>query len=402
MKNEKVAEFDLIVVGAGMVGAAAALGAARQGWQVALVDPQPLVLQEPVLTEQVDDYDLRVSALTESSRQLLEHLGVWGAMQGWRVCPYRHMRVWDGEGTGAIEFNASELQRPNLGHIVENRVTQQALWQAILQAGIAHFAGKVTALTGVQAGQRQLQLDTGVSLQARLIVGADGALSSVRRLVGIPLLERDYGHHALVASIALQQSHDYAAWQRFMPTGPLAILPFAHPQHASIVWSTLPEQADALLALSAGAFATELTQALEGRLGQVQAVSQRMAVPLRMRHAQYYWRDGVVLLGDAAHTIHPLAGQGVNLGFKDVMALLECLAYAWQRQLNPGMARILARYQRQRKLDNWLVQGAMGAFKQVFASRHPLLTLGRNLGLSTVNDLPLLKQQLAAQAMGLH
>lgn len=394
--------FDLIIAGAGMVGAALAVGASRQGWHVALVDAMPMPLSLAVEQGQgVGDYDLRVSALTEASRQLLVTLGVWPLMQAQRVSPYQHMQVWDAAGVGHIRFSAAEMHWAELGHIVENRVTLAALHDAVARSEVVCFAQRrVRALSLLCDGQRVVTLDDGEQLTGKLVVGADGAQSRIRQLAGLTQCERDYGHHAIVATVATALPHQQTAWQRFMPDGPLALLPLDHPQRCSIVWSTEADHARALLKLDDDGFCAALTEASEHRLGRIEAVSERSSFVLKMRHAWQYYSDGVVVVGDAAHTIHPLAGQGVNLGFKDVAALLLQLAQARQRGQSPAAERWLKAYQRARKGDNWMTMAGMSGFKALFGNKDPGLTLMRNLGLSWVDGLPLLKRQLAARAMG--
>ncbi|MFP8967621.1 UbiH/UbiF/VisC/COQ6 family ubiquinone biosynthesis hydroxylase [Pokkaliibacter sp. CJK22405] len=397
---------EIAVVGAGMVGAAVALGAAQQGWQVTLIDPRPAPMTslpsiDASAGDEVSSYDVRVSALTESSRRLLEQLGVWEAMARTRISPYQHMHVWDSEGIGKIHFDAAEMHCHTLGHIVENRVTVMALHQQLEQAGVRWLSGKVKSLSLPESGMRCIQLESGERLQAKVIVGADGAESRVRQLSGIARVDRDYGHSALVATVKTSGTHQYTAWQRFMPKGPLALLPLADPHLVSIVWSSEPEHCRELMALDDDSFCGLLTECSEAVLGTVEAVSERTSVPLKMRHALSYQTDQVVMVGDAAHTIHPLAGQGVNLGFKDVEALLTQWQQAKARKRSPGEARWLQAYQRQRKADNWLTMAGMSGFKHLFGSRQPVLTLARNLGLTWTDQLPLLKRQMAARAMGL-
>ena len=399
-------EFDVIVAGGGLVGAAfAALLAGRCGdLSIAVVESRPFAGYF-----EGDDFDPRVVALTETSRQMLTEVGVWDQIASRRVSPYTHMSVWETDGTGFIEFDSAEVNAPCLGHIVENTNIVGAL-----QERLADFANvellcpaKVTAARR-QGGRVDVELDSGEQLGTALLVAADGALSKVRSLCDFALDETPYGHSAIVATIRCQHPHAATARQWFSTDGPLAFLPLrAKPvndgddRYISIVWSQRDDRVKQLMALDDEAFCTALARASEGCLGQVETLSRRFCFPLRQRHAADYVKPGVALLGDAAHTIHPLAGQGVNLGFKDVVALVEELNRAVQRQLPLGDISVLGRYQRQRKPDNLATMMAMRGFKELFGADDPIVRLLRNEGMSLVNRIGPLKKQLVRQAMGI-
>ncbi len=319
--------FDVVIVGGGLAGAALALSLAPLSLRVALVEGRTLDGARPPLEESVLDYDPRVSALTEASRQLLETLQVWADIAEQRACAYGEMQVWDAEGTGRIHFSAAEVQRPALGHIVENRLITVALIQRLEETGVAMISG--TAVQGLsrEGDVNHLQLADGRSLQAPLIVAADGAQSRLRDWAGFVTREWDYHHHAIACTVECELPHRATAWQRFMPEGPLAFLPLAdaagQQRYCSIVWSAQPALAESLMAMEEVEFCSALGQAFEHQLGAVLACGKRFSFPLRQRHAREYARAGVVLVGDAAHSIHPLAGQGINLGFADVQVLAE-------------------------------------------------------------------------------
>ncbi|WP_221793119.1 UbiH/UbiF/VisC/COQ6 family ubiquinone biosynthesis hydroxylase [Oceanobacter mangrovi] len=401
-------QFDIAIVGAGLVGQAlaATLAVADSQLRIALIDPAlacSLDLPDGGQTA-VADYDLRVSALTARSQALLERAGAWSGIRPQRLQPYQHMTVWDGEGTGQVEFDAADLHAPCLGHIVENRETLAGLAAAVaLHRNIQPFALALQSIDHRDAnGWLPLQLADGQQLQAQLVVGADGAHSRVRQWVGIPTREWDYQHHAIVATIRTEQPMQQTAWQRFRSEGPLALLPLAGDDHlASIVWSTVPAEAEAMMALPDDQFCQALGDAFERRLGQILEVSERQCIPLRQRHAKHYWNAGVVLAGDAAHTIHPLAGQGVNLGFKDVEVLAEEILKAVARGISPGHDQVLARYQRRRQSDNLTTMAAMESFKRLFASDLPAVRLLRNIGMSQFDRLLPVKQHAMMAAMGL-
>jgi 2-octaprenylphenol hydroxylase len=337
---------------------------------------------------------------------MLEALGAWQAIAGYRHCPYGHMTVWDAEGTGEIEFDRAEVNAPALGYIVENRAIVAALLDKLAGAAdvTAFSPARLEACTRLGSSKMEVVLEGGDSLQAALVVAADGAESKVRAMMGFHTREWDYHHRAIVATVQVERPHRETAWQRFLPSGPLAFLPLpgAPGQHCcSIVWSLKEDLVDSLLALDETAFCAELTQAFEGRLGNVLASSPRYAFPLRQRHAVDYVQSGVALVADAAHTIHPLAGQGINLGLQDVAVLAEEILGGRQRGTAPGQIALLRRYQRRRKGENLLMMTAMEGFKRLFEQQSLPIRWLRNAGMRGVGQLGPLKQQLIRRAMGL-
>jgi 2-polyprenylphenol 6-hydroxylase len=388
-------QYDIAVVGGGMVGASFALAAAREGFRVALLERTA-----PQLDWLPESFDLRVSALTRASQYMLENLGVWVAMRDMRVTAYDRMRVWDRQGLGEIRFAAADLGEPDLGHIVENRVIVRALWQAIEQQnGIDCLFGHDLQGVELRDGAPALRLDGERALHASLLVGADGARSRLRELAGLQLRGHAYDQHALVATVQAQRGNQSTAWQRFMPTGPLALLPMQNDLF-SIVWSTSPDQAEALRQLPAEAFDTQLSAASEHCCGELSLRGERAVFPLRSQKAESYIRPGLALVGDAAHVIHPLAGQGVNLGLLDMAALLDVLLEARARGEPIGRFGVLRRYERARKGHNLAVQMAMDGFKQLFSNQNPALHLLRNLGLGVADHIPPLRRQFERVALG--
>lgn len=388
-----------------MAGGALAVALSGAGLSVALVEARPVAPPALPAARDVDSFDSRVSALNRQSVALLQDLGAWSAIAGYRSCAYRHMRVWDADGTGHIAFDAAEVDCPELGHIVENRAVIAALLARIDSAAdIAVLAPR--RLRAIVRGEEAvtLELEEGAPVEARLLVAADGALSSVRELLGFRTREWDYGHRALVATVATERPHEATAWQRFMPSGPLAFLPLPGEDErhfCSIVWSLQDERAEDVLALDDSDFNSALGEAFEHRLGRVLASSRRAAFPLRQRHAVDYVQPRVALVGDAAHTIHPLAGQGINLGFKDVAVLAQEVLAAQRRGIDPGQLPVLRRYQRRRKGENLLMMGAMDTFKYLFEQRAPALRWLRNAGMTGVGRAGPLKQGIMRRAMGL-
>jgi 2-octaprenylphenol hydroxylase len=398
-------QFDIVIIGAGIAGSALAAALSGKGLNIALVEAQPL--SQPELPEDcgLHNFDPRVSALTPRSRRLFETLGVWEGIAGNRHCQYRHMTVWDADGTGEIEFDCAEVAAPALGFIVENRAVVSALLGKVLKAGdiTCLSPARVQSARQLDSGVMEVELDEGGSLQADLLVAADGALSKVREMMDFPTREWDYGHRAIVATVQIEKPHDATAWQRFLPSGPLAFLPLPGDEknhYCSIVWSLKDELVDELMAADDESFCVQLEQAFECRLGRVLGVSRRFAFPLRQRHAVDYVKPGVALIADAAHTIHPLAGQGINLGLQDVGALAEEILAARERGANPGEMEVLRRYQRRRKGENLLMMAAMDGFKRLFEQPALPVRWLRNVGMRGVGRLVPLKQQLMRHAMG--
>lgn len=404
---------DVIIVGAGLAGSslACALAQGDSHLRIALVESQvaaPLAMR---LEDKVAGYDPRVSALTLASQQFLEDLGAWSTLSEQRLGAYREMHVWDAEGTGFVDFSAADIQQPQLGHIVENRLLLANLMAELKSLLNVHclMPAKLAAMN-YEEGVRSVILEDGRELQAPLLIAADGANSFIRRTAGLETREWDYQHHAIVATVKTAKHHQYTAWQRFLSSGPLAFLPLGNAiedaescgYFCSIVWSTSPEQAEQLMALDDGAFSKALGEAFEYRLGDIQAVSRRFSFPLRQRHAKDYIQPGLALIGDAAHTIHPLAGQGINLGFSDVQVLAEEILRARKRAVALSDESILQRYQRRRKGDNLAMMAAMEGFKRLFAEpRLPIRWL-RNSGMRVFNQAAPLKHAVIRRAMGLN
>ncbi|MDX1253090.1 MAG: UbiH/UbiF/VisC/COQ6 family ubiquinone biosynthesis hydroxylase [Gammaproteobacteria bacterium] len=391
-------DYDIVITGAGMVGAALACALGSSGLRIAVIEAQPL----PAEIHPGDEYDLRVSAITRASQRIFESMGAWDSMRARRVSPFRDMHVWDATGNGEIHFDSAEIGEDTLGHIIENRVIQLALLERmraldnvelILPARLMEFATHTDSV--------ELRLDDGRCLTARLAVGADGAESHLRRLAGIATRGWKYQQKALVATVQTELPHRETAWQRFLPTGPLAFLPLADGR-SSIVWSTTPEQADALLAMDERSFLAELERAFDAKLGRmIASPGPRAAFPLRLQHATAYTALRIALIGDAAHIIHPLAGQGVNLGLLDAATLAEVVLDAQRAGKDIGALATLRRYERRRKGGNLAMMAAMDGFKRLFGNDLVPLKLLRNIGLNLTNAATPVKNVIVRHAMGL-
>ena len=393
--------YDVIIVGAGMVGASAAclLAQTNPNLTIALIEAQ---LSTPFNPQQ---FDPRVAAITEKSRLLLERCGLWQAVVDKRTSPYLAMDVWDAEGTGRIEFDCDNIHQPNLGHIVENAVLVDCLLAEVERLPNVDFFCPVTIATYLADNDRAtVELADGNRLEARLLIAADGANSKIRQHFQFPTKEWDYGHQAIVTTITTERSHQQVARQRFMSKGPLAFLPLNNQgdfHQCSIVWSQETQEASDLMALDDQQFCLRLAAASEYCLGQVLDVEKRFAFPLHQRHAIDYAIHRVALLGDAAHSIHPLAGQGVNLGFADVEVLVDEVSRAITRGVDIGDIAVLRRYQRRRKPDNLATMAAMEGFKRLFAADQLPVRLLRNLGMSALNQQTTIKNALIKRAMGI-
>ncbi|MET3652025.1 2-octaprenyl-3-methyl-6-methoxy-1,4-benzoquinol hydroxylase/2-octaprenylphenol hydroxylase [Dyella japonica] len=389
--------LDVAVVGGGMVGAATALALARAGFATALVEARA-----PTPWSVDDEVDLRVVGLAPSSIALLDALGVWTSIRTSRASPYAHMHVWDAASGASIHFDAAKEGRDLLGYIVENSLVQWQLWQALDAAGVRRVCPAKVSGYEVLEDRVQLTLsgaETDV-LSARLLVAADGAASPLRAMAGIETRGRDYAQRGIVAHVQTERAHEGTAWQRFLDNGPLALLPLSDGR-SSIVWSLPEDEAQHVLALDDAAFFQALGVASDFRLGRITGATARAAFPLRLQLADTYQAERFVLLGDAAHTVHPLAGQGVNLGLRDVAELRDTLVAAREAGSDIAAAHVLRRYARRRRSADTMDAWGFDALARIYAWQASPLVAARGLGVRLVDKLSPIKRRLAEHAAGL-
>jgi 2-octaprenylphenol hydroxylase len=357
-----------------------------------------------------NSFDLRVSAITRASQHFLDELGVWQNIVNERATTYHDMHVWDAGGNGSIHFDCAEIGEPNLGHIIENRIINKSLMERASHIDNVDIYCPAKPARLLLEGEHsenniaKLHLDDGTILNTELLVGADGGQSWVRDQAGISVSTRDYQQTAVVANVTTELSHQYTAWQRFLATGPLAFLPLSNSEGAdnisSIVWSTSAEEAARLCELSEADFNAELTVAFEAKLGNVLTAGPRASFPIKGQHASHYVKPHLALIGDAAHTIHPLAGQGVNLGFADAQCLAQTILSAHAAHKSIGSYKTLRRYERSRRGDNQLMLESMGIFKQLFSNNTPGIRELRNAGLNFSDKSMPLKHFFMQKALG--
>ncbi len=418
-----MSDFDCVVIGGGMVGAASALALAEQGLRVAVIEKH-----QPASFANEQTLDLRVSAISLASQYLLEQLGAWSQVKQWRACPYKRLGVWEQE-YAYTEFNAQDIEQKHLGHIVENRLIQLALWQQIAEHDRVSLFCPESLVDLVQDNEKVTLTLSQHTITAKLVIGADGANSQVRKLVNIGITAWDYQQSAMLINVETTLGQQDITWQQFFPTGPVAFLPLLKPLskislkpllkqplankkydqkknvgYASLVWYHQRDEIKRLSALSNAQLQQEILTHFPKQLGDINVID-KAAFPLTRRHANSYQNNRVLLLGDAAHTINPMAGQGVNLGFKDVVALQKVIALAIAEGKCWHNVEVLAQYEKMRRKDNLLMQSAMDAL--YFGFSHPSLFVKslRNISLFAINKLPVvsctIKNKALAYACGL-
>ncbi|MCP4990338.1 MAG: FAD-binding protein [Colwellia sp.] len=388
--------FDCVVIGGGMVGAASALTLAQLGLHVALVEQY-----QPKHYSAEQTLDLRVSAISLASKNLLTQIGAWQQVEQWRTCPYKRLGVWEYD-YAYTEFNADDISQNHLGHITENRLIQLALWQKISTISNIHtFCPDSLISINQGTDKATLTLSHNV-ISAKLVIGADGAQSKVRQMSAIGITGWDYQQSAMLINVETALSQQDITWQQFFPTGPVAFLPLPGQSelggYASLVWYHKRDEINRLASLSNAQLEQEVIDNFPKQLGNIK-VLDKGTFPLTRRHANTYQHKRVLLLGDAAHTISPMAGQGVNLGFKDVIALQHVIADAISNGETWHDEAVLARYEQVRRKENLIMMSAMDALYVGFSHPSPIVKAARNLALLAVNKVPFINSEIKNKAL---
>ena len=395
--------FDIAIIGGGIVGLSFANELIGSDFSVVIIERDELKAIS-------DQTSCRVSAINRLALKRFYDTGVLQSSKSesplaQRVCLFEKMFVWDQTGVGQIQFDSAELGLPELGAIIENNVLQQMLLEKVKAAdNITYLCPQEITQIDYKLGEGEqaastIVLSSGRKIQAKLLVGADGVNSNVRKAASIQRVKQSYQQQALVCNVTTSESHQNTAWQCFMPGGPLALLPLYNGQ-SSIVWSLDDDVAQQIMALDDEVFKSALAEASEFKLGEILDVSQRFLFPLSHGHVSEYVKPGLALIGDAAHNIHPLAGQGANLGIADAFALADVICTAQKAGRQWAALHTLSKYQRQRKGANQLMEMSMTGFKELFGFENALLSEIRNAGLSLVDHLPALKYRIIKQALG--
>ncbi len=388
---EKI-DYDIVIVGGGLVGSSLACALADTSLSILVVES---AAAQP---EPSSEYDIRVSAITSASRNFFQSIGVWQAMRDRRMGEVREMKILDAEGSGSLHLDSADIAESSLAHIIENSVIRRALFDRLQTlANVRYLDNSRIEQVGSEEQFIQLLLNGTESITTRLVVGADGARSAVRDWAEIPVSGWPFDQTAIVATVKTELAHQSVAYQRFLSTGPLAFLPLDDPNTSSIVWSADTELAKQLIALPENEFIKKLEVAFDNQLGDVIEISERASFPLALMHAEHTVHHRLVLVGDAAHRVHPLAGQGLNLGLADVAALAEVLLNADQ---DAGSSRLLRRYERWRAGDTRFMVALMDVFKRLFGDRQPIVQGVRNFGMDLIDSNKLLKQLLVLFASG--
>lgn len=400
-QKQHESQFDVVISGGGMIGLSLAAHLGQNGFKIALIERSA----PTTLKIKAGQFSPRVSAINIASERLLTQLGAWQLIPADRRSLYDQMRVWDGLGSAEIHFDTLSVEPDHLGHIIENTLIVDALWQII------DTLGNVEAITPDTIAHWQqddhgvhIQTQSGLSMSAELLVGCEGKHSLVRQQSNINSWSWDYHHSAIVTTVSHEKHHQQTAQQVFLDSGPLAFLPLRDEQNdglkSSIVWSAKRARANELMTLKDDDFRRELEHAFESRLGSITTIDKRAEFPLTAQQAKSYFDNRIVILGDAAHSIHPLAGLGVNTGFLDVIALAQSLMKARCNQTPISHPFVLRRFQRRRQTHNFATAALMEALKRLYDSQAPVAVLARNMGLKLVNQHNLAKRPLVLAAMG--
>ncbi len=395
--EETQIDYDVVIVGAGIVGLTLACHLKDQGLRVAILNKD--VFHTKKASNVISQ--LRVLAITLNSQCYLEKLKVWQRLDTKQCAPFRSMQVWESGQTANLLFDSADVGEACLGYIIKNADLQQALFtQAKTNHELTWFDPDTLVDLQSEKNQMLLTLASGVKITTALVVGADGEQSKVRQLADLHIKATDYAQRALIATVQTELTHGQMARQIFLAKGPLAFLPLRNAHRCSIVWSNTPEETQRLESLDDELFCTELTRVFEECLGKVISTSPRLSYPLKTQDAEQYIKSGVALIGDAAHTIHPLAGQGANLGMADAQCLAKVILEANQKHRSIGAIHTLRRYERERRFHNRIMTGGVDGIKYLFAATNPVLQKTRQFGLSAINNMTYLKNIITRYAMG--
>ncbi|MDX1900714.1 MAG: UbiH/UbiF/VisC/COQ6 family ubiquinone biosynthesis hydroxylase [Gammaproteobacteria bacterium] len=384
-------------IGAGITGLTAALAIAQKtDFEILTLDATKTF---PIWDPNIIDH--RVSAISPGSQRIFEKLKVWNTIASKRISPYLHMHVWDENSQGKIDFTHRECFEETLGHIIENSAIHASLLAHAQKNPQIKIISSCEVTTFIENPTHiEIKTQSHGDFSTELLIAADGANSWARAQFNIPMTQRDYGHTAIVATVTTEQPHAQTAWQRFLTTGPLAFLPLKDACTCSIVWSTQHDAASTLMQLSESDFMCALETAFDKKLGRIVSVSKRYAFPLRMQHAKHYIKNRFALIGDAAHTIHPLLGQGMNQGILDATTLAEVISEAENHRRDFAAHYTLRKYERARKAGNSTLLTAADFFKNIFSHPNPILKSSRAMGMNTLNRISLFKKILADCALG--
>ncbi len=395
-----MSSVDIIINGGGMVGLALA-AALSNALKIVIIDPQLPVNVSEYEAKQNDNFQSRVSAISKRSENFLTSIQAWKLLPVSRLSAYSNMKIWEQNGSEQLEFSAKQACTSHLGFIIENELLRSALYQLLHSKSNITFIA--TTIDAIDRSEEQIKctLADQSNINARLLIAADGAQSFVRKSCGFHWSEKPYQQKALVANIKTEKPHQFCAYQRFLTTGPIAYLPLPNQHHCSIVWSATEPFAEEVLNLNNAEQQQRIAQALDSKLGAVSLLDPLRAFPLIARHADDYVQEKIALIGDAAHTIHPLAGQGVNLGFADAEVLAEVINHAHAKKQPIGSLANLRKYQRQRKGDNWITQQAMTLLNDGYMQQDIGWVIARNIGVKMINASGLVKSELIKKAMGI-